>query len=103
MREWWRLTIIIIVADYNLFDLAVLAHLAPEVLVECIEVVLQLARIHLVFGIVRWVLIEVWQQDRLAVGRFDMLPRATVTVAAGADLVVETAIYFILLCAKNTC
>ena len=32
--------IVVVVADYDLLHLAVLAHLAPEVLVECIEVVL---------------------------------------------------------------
>jgi hypothetical protein len=33
-------TVIIIVADDNLFNLAILAHLTPEILIECVEVVL---------------------------------------------------------------
>lgn len=51
--------IIIIITHNYLLDLAELAHLAPEVLVKGIEVVLQLAGVHLVLRVVRWVLIEV--------------------------------------------
>lgn len=51
--------IIIIITHNHLLDLAELAHLAPEVLVKGIEVVLQLAGIHLVLRVVRWVLVEV--------------------------------------------
>ena len=50
-------TIIIIVADDDLFNLAVLAHLTPEILIERVEVVLQLARIHLDFWVVCRVLV----------------------------------------------
>jgi len=52
-----RLTIIIVVAHDYLFDFSVLAHLAPEVFVEGIEMVLQLACVHLVFGVVGGVLV----------------------------------------------
>ena len=51
------LTIIIVVADDHLLNLPKLAHLAPEVLIERIEVVLQLARIHLVLRVVGGVLV----------------------------------------------
>jgi hypothetical protein len=34
------LTIIVVVANDDLLNLAILAHLAPEVLIECIEMVL---------------------------------------------------------------
>jgi len=52
-------TIIIIITNDYLLRLSILAHLAPKVLIERIEVVLQLTRIHLVLGIVGWVLVEV--------------------------------------------
>lgn len=59
------LTIVVIVTHDDLFDLAVLAHLAPEVFVECVKVVLHLAGVHLVLGVVGGVLVEVWEEDRL--------------------------------------
>ena len=56
-----ELTIIIIVTHDHLLDLAILAHLAPEVLVECVEMILELTRVHLVFGVVGWVLVQIRQ------------------------------------------
>lgn len=50
-------TIVVVITDHHLLRLAILAHLAPKVLVEGIEVVLQLAWVHLVFGVVGRVLI----------------------------------------------
>ena len=58
-------TIIIIIANNHLFNLAKLAHLAPEIFVKGIEMILQLAGVHLNFGIVGRVLIEVGEQDGL--------------------------------------
>ena len=52
-----RLTIIVVIANYNLFHLAVFAHLAQEVFVERVKVILKLAGIHLVFGIESRILI----------------------------------------------
>ena len=52
-------TIIIIITNHHLLHLAVLAHLAPEILIEGVEVVLQLAGVHLVLGVVGWVLVQV--------------------------------------------
>lgn len=46
--------------------------------------VLQLAGVHPVLGVVGRVLVEVRHEDRLAVRRLDMLPRAAVAVAARA-------------------
>ena len=63
--------------------------------------VLQLRRVHLVLGVVGRVLVQVRQQDRLRVGGLHVLPRAPVAVPAGADLVVETAVYFVLLGAED--
>ena len=63
--------------------------------------VLQLRRVHLVFRIVGRVLVEVGQQDRLRVGRFDVFARAAVAVSAGADFVVETAVDFVLFGAED--
>ncbi len=87
-----KLTIIIIITHDHLLHLPVLAHLAPEILVEGVEVVLQLARVHLVLGVVRRVLVQVRQQDGLRVRGFDVLARAAVAVPAGADFVVEGAV-----------
>ena len=83
------LTVVVVVTHHDLLDLAVLAHLAPEILVEGVEVVLQLARVHLVLGVVGWVLVEVGQQDRLRVRGLDVFSGAAVAVAAGAYFVVE--------------
>lgn len=63
--------------------------------------VLQLTGVHLVFGIVGRVLVEVWEEDGLRVGGFDVFARAAVAVAAGADFVVEGAVYFVLLGAED--
>lgn len=51
--------------------------------------VLQLARVHLDLGVVGRVLVQVRQQDGLAVRRLDVLARAPVAVPARSDLVVE--------------
>ncbi len=100
-REGERRTIIIVVTDHNLLRFAILAHLAPEVLVESIEVVLQLAGIHLVLGIVGWVLVEIGEEDGLRVGGLDVFSRAAVAVAARANFVVEGAVDFVLLGAED--
>ena len=63
--------------------------------------VLQLTCIHLVFGIVGGVLVEVWEEDGLGVGRLDVFARTAVAVSAGADFVVETAVYFVLFGAED--
>jgi hypothetical protein len=55
-------------------------------------VVLKLLRVHLVLGVEGGILVQVREEDRLAVRRLDVLSRAPVAVAAGADLVVETAV-----------
>lgn len=93
--------IVVVITHNHLLDFAVLAHLAPEVLVESIEVVLKLRGRHFVAGSVGWVLVEVGQEDGLAVGGLHVFSTAAVAVAAGADFVVETAIYFVLLCAED--
>ena len=53
------LTVIVVIADDHFLDLTVLAHLAPEVFVEGVEVVLELAGVHLVLWVVGWVLVEI--------------------------------------------
>ena len=62
-----RRTIIVVVAHDDLLRLAVLAHFAPKVLVEGVEVILQLARVHLVLGVVGRVLVQIGQEDGLRV------------------------------------
>lgn len=94
-------TIIIIITNNHLLDLAELAHLAPKVLVERIKVVLQLARIHLILRIVGGVLVEVGKENGLRVGGLDVLARAPVAVSARPDLVVEGAVYFVRFGAEN--
>lgn len=94
-------TIIIVITNNDFLRLAIFAHLTPEILVEGVEMILQLAWIHLVLRIVGRVLVEVGQEDRLRVGWFDVFSRAAVTVAACADFVVEAAVDFILLGAED--
>ena len=96
-----RRTVVVIVTYHDLLWLAVFAHLAPKVLVESIEVVLELRRVHVGFGIVGGVLVEVGEEDGLAVGGLDMFAGAAVAVSAGTDFVVETAVYFVLFCAED--
>ena len=96
-------TIIVVVTHHHLLRLAILAHLAPKILVERIEVVLQLAWVHLVFGVVGRVLVQVWQEDGLGIGGFYVLATAAVAVPAGADFVVEGAVHFVLLRAEDGC
>ena len=100
-REEKALTIVIIITNHHLLGLAVFAHFAPKVLVEGVKVVLQLARVHLVLGVVGRVLVEVGQEDGLRVRGLDVLAAAAVAVAAGADLVVEGAVDFVLLGAED--
>ena len=57
--------------------------------------ILQLAGVHLDLRIVGGVLVEVGEQDGLAVGGLDVLARAAVAVSTGADLVVEGTVYFV--------
>lgn len=93
--------IVIIITNHHLLRLAIFTHFAPKVFVESVEVVLELRRVHLCFGIVGGVLVEVGEEDGLAVGGLDVFAGAAVAVAAGADFVVETAVYFVLFCAED--
>lgn len=93
--------VVVVVAHDELLHLAVLAHLAPDVLVEGVEVVLQLGRGEAGFGVVGWVLVEVGQEDGLGVGGFDVFAGAAVAVPAGADFVVEAAVDFVLFRAED--
>lgn len=93
--------IVRVVTDYHLFYLAKLAHLAPEILVEGIEMMLELSWCHLVLWVVGWVLIHVGEKDCLAVGWLNVFSAAPVAVSACADLVVETAVDFILFCSED--
>lgn len=90
-----------VVADDELLELAVAAQLAPEVLVEGVEVVHALLGRQPRLGVVRGVLVHGGQQDRLRVRRLHVLARAPVAVPAGADLVVEGAVDFVLLRAED--
>lgn len=93
--------VVVVVADDELLELAVLAHLAPDVFVEGVEVVLQLGRVHAVLGVEGGVLVEVGHEDGLRVGGLDVFAGAAIAVAAGADLIVEGAVDFILLCSED--
>lgn len=61
-----EMVIIIITHNYLLY-LAKLAHLAPEILVKGIEMILQLRSVHLDLGVVGGVLVEVGKEDGLRV------------------------------------
>jgi len=93
--------IVVVVAHDYFLQFAILAHLAPKVLVEGVKVVLQLHGVHLVLGVVRGVLVEVGEEDGLGVGRLDVLSRAAVAMSARADFVVEGAVDLVLFCAKD--
>lgn len=99
---WDRLTIVVIVAYNHLLELAIFAHLAPEILVERVKVVLQLARIHLVLGVVRRILVEVRKEDGLRVGRLDMFARTPIAVTACSDFVVERTVDLYHLSVQST-
>jgi hypothetical protein len=68
-EEWLqgRRTVVVVVTDNNLFNLAVLAHLTPEILVKGVKVVLQLLGVHVGLGVVCGVLVEVGEEDGLRV------------------------------------
>ena len=87
-----ELTVVVVVAYDYLFYQAVLAQLAPNVFVESVKVHLHLLRAHLVLWVVCWVLVHVREKDGLRVRRLNVFSRAAVAMAAGANLVVKTAI-----------
>jgi hypothetical protein len=62
-----KLTIIVVVANDDLLYLSVFAHLAPKVFVEGVEVVLELLWVHFVFGVEGGILVEVGEENCLAV------------------------------------
>ena len=96
-----QLTIIVILANHQFLQLAVLAHFSPDILIEGIEVILQLAGVHSVLGVECGILVHVRHQDGLGVRWLDMLPGAAVTVSAGTDLVVEGAVDLVLFRTEN--
>lgn len=49
--------VVVVVTHDQLLELAVLAHLAPDIFVEGIEVVLELGGVHAVLGVEGWVLV----------------------------------------------
>lgn len=59
--------------------------------------VLQLTGVHLVLWIVCRVLIEVWEENRLAVRWLDVFARTSIAVATRANLVIERAVDLVLL------
>lgn len=105
MEEWLgekrKHTIIVVVADDEFLQLAVLAKLAPDVLVKGVKVVLQLRRVHPVLGVVGGVLVQVRHEDGLAVRGLDVFSRAAIAVATGADFEVEGAVDLVELGAED--
>lgn len=59
--------------------------------------VLQLGWIHLARIVVGWILVHVWHEDGLRVGRLDMFARAAIAVTACTDFVVKGAVDLVLL------
>lgn len=97
------LTVVVVVADDQLFEFAVLAQLTPYVLIKGVEVVLHLAGVHLVLGVVGRVLVHVRHENSLGVRRLDMLARAAVAVSACANFVVERTIDLVLFGTEDGC
>jgi hypothetical protein len=93
--------VIVVVANDKLLELAIFAELAPNILVEGVEVVLELRRVHAVLRVVGRVLVQVGHEDGLTVRRLDVLSRATVSVTAGTDFKVERAVDLVKLGAEN--
>lgn len=60
-------TIVIIVAHHNLLHFTVFTHLAEEVFVKGIEVVLQLRRVHLILRVEGRVLVKIREENSLRV------------------------------------
>lgn len=83
------LTIVIVIAHDDLFRLPIFTHLAPEVFVEGIKVILQLRGVHLIFGVIGGVLVEVGEENGLRVRGLDVFSGAAIAVATGANLVVK--------------
>lgn len=96
-----KLTVIIVITNNQFLEFAIFAHLAPYVLVESVEVILQLAGVHLVLGIVGRILVHVGHEDGLRVRGLHVFARAAVAVTACADLVIEGAIDLVLLGTEN--
>lgn len=61
------LTVIVVIAHDELLELTVLVQLAPNILIEGIEVVLQLRGVHAILGIVGGVLVKVGHENGLTV------------------------------------
>lgn len=98
-----------IVADVEALDLAELAELLKDILVEVLEVLLDLARVdRLALGVDSGgdhvgPLVHVRQEQSRRDRRPVVEAGAAVTVAAGADLEVEGAVHAVLLGAENRC
>ena len=93
--------VVVVVTHDQLFQLSVFAHLAPNILVEGIKVILQLRGVHAILGIERRVVVEVRHEDGLRVRRLDMFPTASISVTTCADFVVERAVDLVLLGSKD--
>ena len=95
-----------VIADVEALEVAVLAELVEEVLVEVFEVVLDVARVEigLSLGVQRrgWgehvrALVHVGEKERWADCGLGVEPRAPVTVPAGSDLEIERAVHPVFL------
>ena len=103
---------------------AKLGQLTVEILVHSIKALLQLLVGFGAYRVVGWVMVDVGEEDGLRKGRLNVLARATIAVAACANLreeetacqqrckrgrrrgtyfVVERAVDTVLLCAEDVC
>lgn len=53
---------------------------------------LELHGIHLILRVVSGILVQIREKNGLRIRRLNMLPRASITMTAGANLIVEGAI-----------
>lgn len=66
--------------------MAKLGEFAVEIFINGVKTFLELFFGELAYGVMRWVVVHVGQENSLREGGLDMLSRAAVTVAAGANL-----------------
>lgn len=81
-----------VITDMHFLDLAVFRQLDKKVLIDVVKVFLNLGFGKGAVGVVRGVVVDVWNEDCLGEVRLNVFPRASVTVSAGSDLEVKRTV-----------
>lgn len=87
-----------IITNIHFLYFPVLCQLDKNVFPEQIEVLLQLLFGHAGYAIMRRILVEIRQQNRLRKVWLDMLPRTALSVATCADFEIKRTVDFVLFC-----